>query len=91
MEKEKPYSFAELNDIIGIIFQWGTTQGGFMDRIMTAWQTADDSNKQIIHKVVDTLIRKYGLDEECKAMRLKYPKIAESSDKYLKEHETDFY
>lgn len=87
----KPYSFAELNDIIGIIFQWGEPQGGFMERMMLAWQTADSSNKSIIQVAVDKLIRKYKLDEECKAMRLKDPKVAKASDTYLKEHENDYF
>jgi hypothetical protein len=89
MVDEKQYSFAELTDIIGIIFQWGEKQGGFMERMMLAYQTADSSNKYIIHGAVEKLIRKYNLDKDCMALRLKNPDIAKASDDYLKAHEDD--
>lgn len=89
MVEDRPYSIAELTDIIGIIFQWGKKQGGFMERMMLAYQSADSSNKEIIHDAVEKLIRKYNLDEECKAMRLSNPVIAKASDDYLKAHKDD--
>jgi len=83
------YTHAELDDIIGLIFMFGGQQGGFMERMMLAWQTADFGNKLLIHPVIDELIRKYKLDEECHALRLKNPKAAKMSDDYLKQHESD--
>lgn len=78
----------EINDMVGLIFMFGPSQGGFMSRMMEAWQVADVGNKLLLHPILDELLRKYKLDEECKALRLRNPKAAKMSDDYLKEHDS---
>jgi hypothetical protein len=47
---------------------YGTSQGGFVTRIMEAWQVADPSNKQLIKKTVIEVLERMGVWKEYKGL-----------------------
>jgi hypothetical protein len=53
-----------IDDLIGIINQYGRQPGHFIQLLFDAWQIADPGNKPIIRDVVKKIILKYKLDED---------------------------
>jgi len=76
-----------IDDVVGIIVMFGKeVTGGFLGSMMLTWQRADPPNKQILHKPMSTLIRKYKLLEAYVRLQEEHPMAAHYSKEYLLKH-----
>lgn len=72
---------AVIEDVFGIIIQYGQ-QGGFIERFIIVWNTADVGNKKILKSAAEQIIKKYDLVKISDDLKSRIPEAKESSDKF---------